>query len=119
MVVENSDSMRELISFTLRTKGGYHVIEATDGRDALEKINDAKAKMDMVITDIHMPGMDGIELTRQLKSKTDSRYLPIVLLTTETNEDKKKEGKSAGATAWITKPFKQEQLISVVKRILG
>ena len=116
MTVEDSISMRELISFTLQGKG-YEVFEAEDGKDALGKL--VANKVDLVITDLNMPNMNGIELTRSLRADATYRFIPIILLTTESQEKKKIEGRQAGATAWITKPFKQEQLLYVVKKVIG
>ncbi len=116
MTVEDSISMRELISFTLQGKG-YEVVEAEDGRDALTKL--ALTRVDLVITDLNMPNMNGIELTRSLRADATYRFVPVILLTTESQEEKKNQGRQAGATAWITKPFKQEQLLYVVKKVIG
>ena len=116
MTVEDSISMRELISFTLQGKG-YEVAEAEDGRDALAKL--ALTKVDLIITDLNMPNMNGIELTRSLRADATYKFIPIILLTTESQEKKKIQGRQAGATAWITKPFKQDQLLCVVKKVIG
>ena len=105
-----------MVNLTLTT-AGYAIIEAADGRDGLAK---AGAKqVDMVITDLNMPGMDGMTMIRELRKLPAYRGVPIVFLTTESDGDKKREGKEAGATAWITKPFKQDQLLAIVKKILG
>lgn len=117
MTVEDSISMREVISFTLQ-RAGYEVVEAEDGIDALEKLADTS--VDLVITDLNMPNMNGIELTRSLRTdSTCCKFTPIILLTTESQDEKKQQGRQAGATAWITKPFKQEQLLYVVKKVVG
>ena len=108
--------MREVISFTLQ-RAGYEVIEAEDGLQALEKL--AESKVDLVITDLNMPNMNGIELTRTLRADSTCKFMPIIMLTTESQEEKKNQGRQAGATAWITKPFKQEQLLYVVKKVVG
>jgi len=114
--VDDSTSIRQLVQFTLE-KEGYEVVSAVDGRDAIQK---AKGKhADMVITDLNMPNVDGIELIRSLRSDPDYRFTPIVMLTTESALEKKDAGKNAGATGWIVKPFKPEQLIAVVKRLIG
>ncbi len=114
--VDDSASIRQLVSFTLQ-KEGYQTIEAVDGQDALAKLK-ARA-VDMVITDLNMPNMDGIELIEALRSDAAFKFMPIVMLTTESAATKKEAGKQAGATGWIVKPFKPEQLIAVVKRLLG
>jgi two-component system chemotaxis response regulator CheY len=105
-----------MVSFTLK-QAGYSVVEAVDGRDALSKINGGP--IHMVITDLNMPNMDGIELIRQLRANAGFKFIPIVMLTTESQDGKKQEGKAAGATGWIVKPFKPEQLVAVVKKVLG
>jgi len=108
--------MREMISFTL-TEAGYQVMEAKDGRDALARL--PEGEVDMVITDLNMPNMNGIELTRTLRSDPAFKFLPILFLTTESQVQKKQDAREAGATGWIVKPFKREQLLSVVKKVLG
>jgi two-component system, chemotaxis family, chemotaxis protein CheY len=113
---DDSASIRQLVVFTLE-KEGFEVISAVDGQDAF---NRAKATpVDLVITDLNMPNMDGIQLIQALRSEPDFKFTPIVMLTTESAMNKKDAGKQAGATGWIVKPFKPEQLISVVKRLLG
>ncbi len=116
MTVDDSASVRQMVSFTLKG-AGYSVVEAVDGSDALSKINGQK--VEMVITDLNMPNLDGIGLIRKIRSETAYRFIPIVMLTTESQESKKQEGKSAGATGWIVKPFKPEQLLAVVRKVLG
>ncbi len=115
MAVDDSASVRQMVSFTLKN-AGYEVIEAADGREALAK---AKGPVSMVITDLNMPNLDGIGLIRSLRAMPDFKYVPIVMLTTESQADKKMEGKQAGATGWIVKPFKPEQLLAVVKKVIG
>ena len=114
MVVDDSSSMRQMVNFAL-SGAGYQVVEASDGVDALAKSN--SPKVDLFITDLNMPNMDGIQLTRQLRASPPYRFTPIVLLTTESQQEKKMEGKAAGATGWIVKPFQVEQLLTVVKRV--
>ncbi len=114
--VDDSASIRQMVSFTLK-KEGYEVIEACDGKDALAKIQGGA--IDMVITDLHMPNLDGIGLIRALRANSSFKFTPIVMLTTESHSGKKDEGRQAGATGWIVKPFKPEQLVAVVKRLLG
>jgi len=116
MTVDDSASMRQMVSFTLRD-AGYNVIEAKDGQDALVKLNGATVHM--VVTDLYMPNLNGLELIKALRRIPASKFIPIILLTTESQIDKKQEGKSAGATGWIVKPFQPEQLLAVVKRVLG
>lgn len=114
MVVDDSSSMRQMVNFTLAS-AGYQVVEASDGVDALAK--SSGQKFDLFITDLNMPNMNGIELTRQLRAAASYRFTPIVLLTTESQQEKKIEGKTAGATGWIVKPFQVEQLLAVVKKV--
>lgn len=116
MSVDDSPSIRQLVTMTLEG-AGYCVSTAVDGRDALTKLQATAA--DMVIADLNMPNMDGIELVRQLRKLPAYRFTPIVLLTTESQEEKKAQGREAGATGWIVKPFQQEKLLAVVKKVLG
>jgi two-component system chemotaxis response regulator CheY len=115
MTVDDSASMRQMVSFTLQS-GGYEVVEAVDGADALSKLKGRD--MDLFLSDINMPNMDGLEFTRQLRALPQYKFVPIVLLTTESDPDKKQQGKAAGATAWIVKPFNPEQLLAVVKKVV-
>lgn len=116
MTVDDSSSMRQMVSFILKD-AGYDVLEAKDGREALSKLSGAGVQM--VITDLNMPFMNGLELMRALRADTAYRFVPVVFLTTESKESIKQEARAAGATAWIRKPFKLEQLLSVIKRALG
>ncbi len=116
MTVDDSASVRQMVGFTLR-QAGYEVMEAADGKDALAKLRGRA--VDMVLTDLNMPNMNGIELTRALRASASYKFVPIVLLTTESQAAKKQEGKAAGATGWIVKPFKPEQLLKVVKKVVG
>lgn len=116
MTVDDSASIRQMVSFTLKG-AGYDVVEAVDGRDALSKVGGKP--IHMVITDLNMPNLGGIELIRELRKQAAFKFIPIVMLTTESQETKKQEGKAAGATGWIVKPFKAEQLLSVTKKVLG
>jgi len=115
MAVDDSISVRQVVAFTLRS-GGYEVIEAVDGRDALARLT---GSVHMVITDLNMPNMDGIELIRAIRATPPYRAIPIVMLTTESQDGKKQAGKAAGATGWIVKPFRPEQLLGVIKKVLG
>lgn len=115
MTADDSASIRQMVNFTLQD-AGYNVIEAVDGKDALAKLNDTS--IDMLISDVNMPNMGGIELVRNIRTNAAYRFIPIIMLTTESQDDKKKEGKSVGATGWIVKPFKPDQLLAVVKKVL-
>lgn len=114
LAVDDSHSIRQMMRFALAQQG-YQIIEAGDGIEALEKMNGAK--IDMVFTDLNMPRMDGLDLIRKLRS--GNRSVPIVMLTTESQESKKAEGKAAGATGWIVKPFRPEQLVQITQRLIG
>ncbi|MBF0097293.1 MAG: response regulator [Magnetococcales bacterium] len=116
MTVDDSSSVRQMVGLTLKGEG-YQVVEAVDGKDALGKVSGAT--IDMVITDLNMPNMDGITLIRELRKLPAFKFTPIVMLTTESQAERKQEGKDAGATGWIVKPFKPEQLIGVIKKVLG
>ncbi|RII30634.1 MAG: two-component system response regulator [Geobacter sp.] len=116
MTADDSASVRQMVTFTLK-QNGYDVVEAVDGKDALTKLS--SQKVDMLITDLNMPNMDGLGLIRGVRAGTLNKFIPIIMLTTESQDSKKGEGKAAGATGWIVKPFKPEQLIAVVKKVLG
>jgi two-component system chemotaxis response regulator CheY len=116
LTVDDSASIRQMVRFTL-AKEGYDVIEACDGKDALSKLQSGSANM--VVTDLNMPNMDGITLIKELRAKPQYKFVPIIMLTTESQDSRKAEGKAAGATGWIVKPFKPEQLVTVVKKVLG
>ena len=116
LAVDDSASMRQMVSFTLKS-AGYSVVEAVDGVDALAKAKTMKANI--VITDVNMPNMDGISLIAELRKLPDYKFIPILMLTTESGVSKKQEGKAAGATGWIVKPFNPDQLLSTVKRVAG
>lgn len=115
LIVDDSASMRQMVSFTLKD-AGYEVISANNGKDALSKID--TGKISMVITDLNMPEMDGIELIKQLRSRPGFKFIPIVMLTTESQDSKKLAGKQAGASGWIVKPFKPEQLVDTVRKFV-
>jgi two-component system, chemotaxis family, chemotaxis protein CheY len=115
MTVDDSVSMRQMVSLVLRG-GGYEVVEAVDGVDGLSKLSGQE--LHLFLTDVNMPNMDGIEFTRQIRNRPEYKFVPIVLLTTESDLEKKQQGKAAGATAWIVKPFDPDQLLAVVKKVL-
>ncbi|MEM9562501.1 MAG: response regulator [Actinomycetota bacterium] len=115
LAVDDSASMRQLVSFTL-SEAGFEVVEAVDGQDALDKAKTTPT--DLVLTDVNMPKMDGIELIRNLRQLATYTFTPMLLLTTESADDKKAEGKAAGATGWIVKPFDPEQLIATINRVI-
>lgn len=116
ITVDDASTIRRMVSFTLRA-AGHEVLEAADG---LEALNQLKLRaVDLVISDINMPRMDGIELTRQLRSLDRHRSTPILLLTTESDPAMKAKGKQAGATGWLVKPFQQDQLLAVVAKVFA
>ncbi len=114
LTVDDSSSVRQMVGFTLKD-AGYEVVEAVDGKDALTKLS---GTVDMIITDLNMPNMDGLELIRQVRALPNYKFVPIVMLTTESQAEKKQVGKEAGATGWIVKPFKPDQLLAVVKKVV-
>jgi two-component system chemotaxis response regulator CheY len=116
MTVDDSASVRQMVSFTLK-EAGYEVVEASDGMDALNKLNGIS--VNMIITDLNMPNLDGIGLIKSVRASVQHKFVPIIMLTTESQDGKKLEGKAAGATGWIVKPFKPEQLLAVTKKVLG
>jgi two-component system chemotaxis response regulator CheY len=115
MTVDDSASIRQMVGFTLR-QTGHRIVEAVDGRDACAKLE--AQPVDMVITDLNMPNMDGIELIRRVRSLPACRFIPVIFLTTESQAEKKAEARAAGATGWIVKPFTPEQLVAVVGKVL-
>jgi len=115
MSVDDSSTLRRMVSFTLKA-AGYEVFEACDGVEALRVLK--SHPVDLVISDINMPNMDGLELTRQLRQQPRFGRTPIILLTTESDPGKKADGRAAGATGWIVKPFNQEQLLAVVAKVI-
>ena len=116
VAVDDSASMLQMVAFTLKG-AGYEVVEASDGVQALSL---AKQKaVNLVITDVNMPNMDGISLIRELRTLPTYKFTPLLMLTTESSPEKKQEGKAAGATGWIVKPFNPDQLLATVKKVLG
>lgn len=115
LIVDDSESIRALVAFTLESSG-YTVTKAGDGLEALQKLNGAE--FNLIITDLNMPNMDGIQLIRKVRQTEGYSAIPILMLTTESQQSKKEEAKSAGATGWIVKPFVPEKLLDVVKKII-
>jgi two-component system chemotaxis response regulator CheY len=116
LAVDDSASMRQMVTFTLKG-AGFEVEEAADGQQALIKAR--QNNFDLVLSDVNMPVMDGIQLVRELRTLADYKFIPILMLTTESAGDKKMEGKQAGATGWIVKPFNPDQLLNTIKKVLG
>ena len=115
LAVDDSSSMRQMVSFTLKG-AGHQVVEAQDGQDALNKAK--SQQFDLIITDVNMPVMDGITFIRNLRGEANYKFTPMLMLTTESAADKKAEGKAAGATGWIVKPFNPDQLLNTVNKVL-
>ena len=115
MIVDDSASLRQVVSIALKG-AGYDVVEACDGKDALGKLDGRK--LHLIISDVNMPNMDGITFLKALKSKPEHKFTPVVMLTTESQEAKKKEGQEAGARAWIVKPFQPPQLLAAVEKLI-
>ena len=116
LAVDDSASMRQMVSFTLKS-AGYQVVEAVDGQDAWEK--SVGRDFDLVLTDQNMPRLDGIGLTKKLRENPKFRATPILILTTESSEQMKQAGRSAGATGWLVKPFDPSKLIEVIRKVIG
>jgi len=116
LAVDDSASIRQMVSFTLKS-AGYEVVEAVDGMDGLEK---AKARsVNLILTDQNMPRMDGLTLIRSLRAQPQYKSIPILMLTTESSEAMKTQGRAAGATGWLVKPFDPQKLIEVVRKVIG
>jgi len=115
LIVDDSSSMRQVVGITLK-QAGYELIEASDGKDALSKLGGQK--IHLVISDVNMPNMDGITFVREMKKNAAYRFVPVVMLTTEGTDEKKKAGQDAGAKAWVVKPFQPQQLLAVVTKLL-
>ncbi|ASG23983.1 two-component system response regulator [Nitrospirillum viridazoti CBAmc] len=114
--VDDSSSVRQMVKLTL-SGAGYDVVQASDGAEGLAKAKDTA--VDLVVTDLNMPVMNGLDLIRALRQLPAYRGVPILFLTTESDAEMKQAAKAAGATGWITKPFQQEQLVAVVRKVLG
>jgi len=115
LIVDDSESIRELVGLTLESSG-YKVVKGVDGVDGLNMLDGRE--INLVITDLNMPNMDGIQLIREIRKKDGYSTIPILMLTTESQATKKEEAKAAGATGWIVKPFVQEKLLEVVKKVI-
>lgn len=116
LAIDDSPSVRQMVALTLST-AGYDVVEACDGADGYDKA--VANRIDAVLTDLNMPGMNGLDFIRKYRSHPSSTGVPIVFLTTESDEELKRQAKEAGATGWIVKPFKQDQLLAIVKKVAG
>lgn len=116
LAIDDSPSVRQMVSLTL-TGAGYDVVEAGDGADGYAKA--IGNRIDAVLTDLNMPGVNGLDFIRKYRAHPSSAGVPILFLTTESDEDLKRQAKEAGATGWIVKPFKQDQLVAIVKKVAG
>lgn len=115
LIVDDSTSMRQMVSFTLK-EAGFDVIEGSNGQEALDCVQGKNVSL--VVTDLNMPVMDGMSLIRALRARAEFKFTPILMLTTESQQEKKLEGKAAGATGWIVKPFQPEQLLQVIGKVV-
>lgn len=115
LTVDDSTSVRQMVGFTLRD-AGYEIVEATDGRDGLEKAR--ASRFDAIITDLNMPNVDGIQMIGEIRKLPGYSFTPILMLTTESQSEKKDAGKKAGATGWIVKPFNAAQLTSALQKLV-
>jgi two-component system chemotaxis response regulator CheY len=115
LIVDDSASLRQVVNIAL-SGAGYDVIEAADGKDALTKLDGRK--IHLIVSDVHMPNMDGITFVKEVKKHPSYKFTPIIMLTTESQEGKKQEGQMAGAKAWVVKPFKPEQMLAAVSKLI-
>lgn len=116
MIVDDSATLRQVVSIALKG-AGYDVLEASDGKDALARLTGQKVHL--VISDVNMPNMDGLTFVTEMKKLPAYKFTPVIMLTTEAGEEKKKEGQAAGARAWVVKPFKPEQMLSAVSKLVA
>ena len=115
LVIDDSASLREVVSIALRS-AGYDVVEAGDGKEALSRLDGSK--LHLVICDVNMPVMDGISFVKEIKKRPDYRFVPVIMLTTESRESRKQEGQIAGAKAWVVKPFRPDQILHAVSKLV-
>jgi two-component system chemotaxis response regulator CheY len=116
LIVDDSASIRQVVSLTLKG-AGFDVIEACDGRDALSKL--VGQRVHLMISDVNMPNMDGLTFLREVKSRPEYKFTPVIMLTTESAEDKKMQGQAGGAKAWMVKPFQPQQMLAAVNKLVG
>ncbi|MGA8007786.1 MAG: response regulator [Thiomonas sp.] len=116
LIVDDSASLRQVVNIALAS-AGYDVIEACDGVDALTKLDGRK--IHLIISDVNMPNMDGISLVKEIKQKADYKFTPIIMLTTESQDDMKAQGQAAGARAWVVKPFQPAQMLTAVSKLIA
>lgn len=118
LAIDDSTSIRQMVAFTLKS-AGYTVIEAADGQEGLDKATANAGDITLILTDQNMPRMDGLTLTRALRDMPQFAKTPILMLTTESSDEMKSQGKAAGATGWLVKPFDPHKLLEVVKKVIG
>lgn len=116
LIVDDSSSLRTVVKIAL-VRAGYDVLEAGDGKEALAKLESA-SKVHLIVSDVNMPNMDGITFVTQLKQQARHKFTPVIMLTTEGQDEKKQQGKAAGAKAWIVKPFNPPQLLDAVSKLI-
>jgi len=115
LIVDDSASLRQLVVLALKDSG-YNVVEATDGVDGLSKLD--SGRVHLIISDVNMPNMDGLTFLKEVKKRPDTRFTPVIMLTTESAADKKEEGRAAGAKAWVVKPFQPQQMLAAVNKLI-
>jgi two-component system chemotaxis response regulator CheY len=115
MLVDDSASLRQVVGIALKS-AGYDVLEASDGRDALSKLKGQKVHL--IVSDVNMPNMDGISMVKEIKKLPNYKFTPIMMLTTESDQGKKMQGKAAGAKAWLVKPFQPPTLLDAVSKLV-
>jgi two-component system chemotaxis response regulator CheY len=115
MIIDDSASLRQVVAIALKG-AGYDVVEAGDGRDALNKLTGQK--INLIICDVNMPNMDGITFVKEMKALANYKFTPVIMLTTEGSEEKKRAGQAAGARAWVVKPFRPEQMLDAVSKLI-
>ena len=115
LIVDDSPSLRQVVNITL-TGAGYDVIEACDGKDAISKLDGRK--INLIVSDVNMPNMDGITMVQEIKKMSNYKFTPVIMLTTESEDDKKNKGKEAGVKAWMVKPFKPNQMLDAVTKLV-
>ncbi len=115
LIVDDSASLRQLVVLALKGSG-FRVVEATDGVDGLAKLDGGRVHL--IISDVNMPNMDGLTFLKEVKKRPDTRFTPVIMLTTESAADKKEEGRAAGAKAWVVKPFQPQQMLAAVNKLI-
>jgi len=115
LIVDDSASLRQVVVIALKG-AGYEVLEGSDGNDGLSKLDGTKVHL--IISDVNMPGMDGLTMVTEIKKMSNYKFTPIIMLTTEAGADLKEKGKAAGVKAWVVKPFKPDQMLNAVSKLI-